>query len=77
MVRGKKGQRDIEKAYKLKHFVAKLRRVADALENGARIRIQVEGERISIPPDAVINIEHERGETEEEVEFQLRWERKR
>ena len=64
---------DIEKGYPAKQFVAKLRRLADCIENGQRFRIQVDGERISVPPDAVINIEHERGPKEEEIEFQIRW----
>ena len=54
-------------------FVAKLRRLADCIEQGARFRIQVGGERVSVPPDAVINIEHEREEDGEEIEFQLKW----
>jgi hypothetical protein len=33
----------------------------------------VAGERISIPAAAIINIEHERGGSSEEVEFQLKW----
>jgi hypothetical protein len=33
----------------------------------------VAGERVSIPPAARINIEHERGSSEEEIEFQLSW----
>jgi len=33
----------------------------------------VAGERISVPPTARINIEHERGESGEELEFQLTW----
>jgi amphi-Trp domain-containing protein len=68
-------KRDIEKAYPIKDFIAKLRRLADALENEQKFRIQVAGERISIPANVVINIEHERGETEEEIEFQLKWKR--
>ncbi len=72
--RAKKSARDIEKAYSIKSYVEKLRRLADCLEQGKRFRIQVDGERISIPPDAVINIEHEREGTSEEVEFQLKWE---
>ena len=72
--RTKKSERDIEKAYPVKSYVEKLRRLADCLEQGKRFRIQVDGERISIPPDAVINIEHEREGTSEEVEFQLKWE---
>lgn len=68
-------KRDIEKAYPVKDFIAKVRRLADALENGKRFRIQVAGERVSIPANVVINIEHERGEAEEEIEFQLKWKR--
>ena len=68
-----KPQRDIEKGYSTKEFVTKLRRLADCIEGGERFRIQVAGERISVPPDAIINIEHERGDGEEELEFQLKW----
>jgi amphi-Trp domain-containing protein len=71
--RAKRAKRDIEKAYPTKRFVAKIRRLADALEEGKRFRIQIAGERVSIPPDATINIEHERGSSEEEIEFQLKW----
>ncbi|MCP4038763.1 MAG: amphi-Trp domain-containing protein [bacterium] len=72
-VRSKKAKRDIEKDYPAKQFVAKLRRLADAIEQEKRFRIQVAGERVSVPPDATINIEHERGGEEEEIEFQLKW----
>lgn len=68
-----KTERDIEKGYPASQFVAKLRRLADCIENGERFRIQVAGERISVPADAVINIEHEREGNHEEVEFQLKW----
>lgn len=71
--RKKKSERDIEKSYPVKSFADKLRRLADCLEQGKRFRIQVDGERISIPSDAVINIEHEREGSVEEVEFQLKW----
>jgi len=57
----------------VKQFVAKLRRLADCLERGKRFRIRVAGEQISVSSSAVISIEHERGATDEEVEFQLRW----
>lgn len=69
----KKAKRDIEKNYPRKVFISKLRRLADCLEEGKGFRIQIAGERISIPADATINLEHERGSGEEEVEFQLRW----
>ncbi len=72
-VRKGKSKRDVEKDYPAKQFVAKLRRLADCIEQGHRFRIQVAGERVSVPPSAVINIEHERGESEEEIEFQLKW----
>lgn len=68
-----KTERDIEKVYSLEDFVAKLRRLADALEAGKRFEIQVAGERIYVPADAEISIEHERGEGEEELEFQIKW----
>ena len=74
MAKGKaKGKRDIEKAYSPKQMVAKLRRLADCIEQGKRFTIQIAGERIRVPPDAIINIEHERGKSEEEVEFQIKW----
>lgn len=68
-----KGKRDIEKGYPVKQFVQKLRRLADAIEHGKRFQIQIAGERISVPADAVYNIEHERDNKEEEIEFQLKW----
>jgi len=71
--RKKKSGRDVEKAYTAKQFVAKLRRLADCIEQDKRFRIQVAGERVSVPPDAIINIEHEREGRSEEVEFQLKW----
>lgn len=71
--RKKKHERDIEKGYPAPQMVAKLRRLADCIEAGQRFRIQVAGERISIPPDAIINIEHEREKGWEEIEFQIKW----
>ena len=71
----KKARRDIEKSYTTQQMVAKLRRLADCLEQGRRFRIQIQGERILVPADAVFNIEHERGKQTEEVEFQFKWKR--
>ena len=65
--------RDLERTYTRAQFVAKLRRLADALETGRAFTIQVAGERLRIPADAVFNIEHERAEGTDELEFQLRW----
>lgn len=69
----KKEERDIEKAYSTAEFVAKLRRLADSLESGEKFEIQIAGERIYVPVRAQYNIEHERGESEEEIEFQIKW----
>jgi hypothetical protein len=43
------------------------------MEQGKKFQIQVAGERISIPATSIINIEHERGDSSEEIEFQLKW----
>ena len=71
--RKKRPRRDVDKDYPARLFVAKLRRLADCIEQGKRFQIQVAGQRISVPPGAAISVEHERGDSEEEVEFQLRW----
>ncbi|MCP3141106.1 amphi-Trp domain-containing protein [Pyxidicoccus xibeiensis] len=71
----KRPARDLEKTYPRKEFVAKLRRLADALEAGKAFSIQIAGERLHIPADALFNIEHEREGNVDEVEFQLRWKR--
>lgn len=68
-----KPERDIEKDYSTSEFVAKLRRLADALENGEKFEIQIANERIYVPVRAKYNIEHERGDGEEEIEFQIKW----
>jgi amphi-Trp domain-containing protein len=68
--------RDIEKIYSVKDFTAKLRRLADALDAGQPFEIQVAGERLYIPADASFSVEHERSDDTDEVEFQLRWQRR-
>lgn len=70
-----KQERDIEKGYPKADFVAKLRRLADAIENGDRFEIQIAGERIYVPVRAEFTVEHERSEEEEEIEFQIKWAR--
>lgn len=69
----KRGARDIEKIYSTAQSVAKLRRLADALESGRSFAIQVAGERVVVPRDARLTIEHEREGRNEEIEFQLVW----
>lgn len=68
-----KEERDIEKQYSNKEFVAKLRRLADSIESGENFEIQIAGERIYVPVRAVFSIEHERDDKEEEIEFQIKW----
>ena len=61
--------RDVERMYSTTEVVAKLRRLADALEQDHPFRIQSAGERFGVPERAEFSIEHERDEDEEEVEF--------
>lgn len=67
--------RDIKKGYPKAEFVAKLRRLADAIESDTRFEIQIAGERIYVPVRATYTIEHERSDDEEEIEFQITWTR--
>lgn len=67
--------RDTEKTISREEFVIKLRRLADALEAGKPFVIQVAGERIKVPLKAAVSIEHEREGDDQELEFQLKWER--
>ena len=68
-----KTERDVEKGYAVSEYVAKLRRLADALEAGEKFEIQIAGERIYVPVRAEFNIEHEREGDNEEIEFQIKW----
>lgn len=65
--------RDIEKAYPRAQFVAKLRRLASAIERGEAFTIRVAGETLRVPAGALANIEHEREGGMQELEFQLKW----
>jgi len=67
--------RDVERGYSTGEVVAKLRRLADALEADKPFRIQIAGERIRVPAHAQFSVEHERDDDEEEIEFQLKWAR--
>lgn len=70
-----KAKRDVEKVCSTSEFVAKLRRLADALEAGLPFSIQVAGQRVPVPALAIFSIEHERDGAAEELEFQLKWKR--
>ena len=47
---GEKPGRDVEKVYSTSEFVAKLRRLADALETGERFEIRVSGRESRCQP---------------------------
>ena len=68
--------REAEKSYATKEVVAKLRRLADALEQEKTFEIQIAGERIYVPPYANVEFEYERQGDEEEVEIELKWKRR-
>ncbi|HEX2165974.1 MAG TPA: amphi-Trp domain-containing protein [Longimicrobiales bacterium] len=67
--------RDLTRTYSRTQFAAKLRRLADAIEEGTAFTIQVAGEKLRIPADVTFNIEHERTGSDEELEFQVLWKR--
>jgi amphi-Trp domain-containing protein len=65
--------RDVERNCSRERFVETLRRVADAVERGEGVRIQVANRRFTVPADAELSIEHEAEGGDEELELQLRW----
>jgi amphi-Trp domain-containing protein len=68
-------KRDVERSVTPTEFITKLRRIADALEAGKSFTIQVRGERLRVPKEADLSIEHEREGGSEELELQLKWSR--
>ena len=69
-------EKDVEKSYSNKGVVGKLRRLADALEEGRTFEIQVAGERVRVPPHATVEFEYQRDGGEEELEIELKWTRR-
>ena len=69
-------EKDVEKSYSNREVVAKLRRLADALEAGKTFEIQIAGERIYVPPYATVEFEYERSGDEEELEIEVKWKRR-
>ncbi|HEY0080744.1 MAG TPA: amphi-Trp domain-containing protein [Pyrinomonadaceae bacterium] len=69
-------EKEVEKSYSTKDVVAKLRRLADALEEETTFEIQIAGERIYVPPYATVEFEYARAGDEEEVEIELKWKRR-
>ncbi len=71
----KKLNRDVTKDIPRSLFISKLRRLADALESQKAFSLQIKNERLYVPADAVVSLEHERSGKQEELEFQLKWDR--
>jgi amphi-Trp domain-containing protein len=69
-------EKDVEKSYSNKGVAAKLRRLADALEEGKSFEIQVAGERVRVPPRATVEFEYQREGDEEELEIEVKWTRR-
>ncbi|HWS90422.1 MAG TPA: amphi-Trp domain-containing protein [Pyrinomonadaceae bacterium] len=68
-------EKDVEKSYSNRGVAAKLRRLADALEQGKTFEIQVAGERVRVPPRVTVEFEYQREGDEEELEIELKWTR--
>ena len=68
-----KAEIEAEKSYSHKEVVAKLRRLADALEQEKAFEIQIAGERIYVPPYATVEFEYARAGDEEEMEIEVKW----
>ena len=64
---------DVEKPYDKTDVVAKLRRLADALEQGKAFEIQIAGHRVYMPAYATVEFEYERQGDEEEIEIEMKW----
>jgi amphi-Trp domain-containing protein len=67
---------DVEKSYSTRENAAKLRRLADALEQGKAFEIQIAGNRIYVPAYAEIEFEYEQNGDELEIEIGITWKRK-
>ena len=64
---------EIEKGYSKSQTAAKLRRLADALENNKPFEIQLDGKKIKIPADAEIDFAYEETDGEKELEIEISW----
>lgn len=69
-------RREAEETCSVPEFVKRLRDLADTLERGHALVLDVAGETIEVPAHAVLSVEHERDPHEEEIEFQIKWKHK-
>ena len=68
---------DVEKSYSTKQAIAKLRRLADAVEAEKTFEIMIAGKRVRVPPGATIEFEYQRDGDDEEIEIELKWKRQK
>lgn len=71
-----KRDRDVTRTVSRAVFIRQLRRLADRLERGDQFAISVDKERIVLPSEVELSIEHEREGATEELELQIRWSRR-
>lgn len=71
------GQIDVEKSYDKADVIAKLRRLADALEQSRAFEIQIAGERVYMPARATVEFEYQREGDDEEIEIEISWSKDR
>ena len=67
---------EVEKGYSNKQTAEKLRRLAEAIEQGKAFEIQVSGQRIYVPADATIDFEYETDDESHELEVEIKWKSK-
>lgn len=65
--------RETEVTQDVTSFVAELRRLADALESGSAYTIDLDGDLVTIPMNAMLSVAHEEDDGDVELEFQLSW----
>ncbi|HEV2859438.1 MAG TPA: amphi-Trp domain-containing protein [Pyrinomonadaceae bacterium] len=69
-------EKEVEKSYANQDSAAKLRRLAEALEEGKAFEIQIAGQRVYVPAHASVEFEYSREGDEEEIEIELKWQKR-
>jgi amphi-Trp domain-containing protein len=69
-------EKEVEKSYSNKEVAAKLRRLAESLEEGKAFEIQIAGERVYVPAHAEIEFEYEGDDDGGEIEIEVKWRRR-
>jgi len=66
---------ELEETLSREDFVARLRQLADALEKGDGFEVDLAGETVTLPKDAVYSVDYEGEDGEEEIGFRIAWSR--